>query len=116
MLTEAFRILIKNAIEAIDSHRQSSRELWLESRLRSAQWVEITVRDSGLGIKPENLNHIFEMGWSTKKGTGMGFGLFWTRDYIEGFGGTIDVESTWQSGTTFTVCLPTSANHEDATT
>jgi sensor histidine kinase regulating citrate/malate metabolism len=49
---------------------------------------------------------VFELGWSSKKGEGMGFGLFWTRDYIEGLGGSIEVESTYKSGTTFSLTLP----------
>jgi sensor histidine kinase regulating citrate/malate metabolism len=36
----------------------------------------------------------------------MGFGLFWTKDYIEGLGGSIEVESTYKSGTAFSLMLP----------
>jgi sensor histidine kinase regulating citrate/malate metabolism len=68
--------------------------------------MEIIIRDNGVGIKRENLGKIFELGWSSKKGEGMGFGLFWTRDYIEGLGGSIEVESTYKSGTTFSLMLP----------
>jgi signal transduction histidine kinase len=36
----------------------------------------------------------------------MGFGLFWTKDYIEGLQGTIQVESEVGAGTTFIIQLP----------
>jgi signal transduction histidine kinase len=65
----------------------------------------VHIRDSGKGIKAGNLNKIFELGWSTKE-AGMGFGLFWAKDYIEGQGGSIKVESVWQEGTTFHITLP----------
>ncbi len=107
MLTEAFRVLIKNAVEAIE-RKEGGGDLWVESYLTKARVTEICIRDNGIGIKAENLPKIFELGWSTKDGKGMGFGLFWTKDYIEGLGGRINVESGWQEGTTFTIRLPAS--------
>jgi signal transduction histidine kinase len=106
MLIEVFRVLVKNAAEAI-MERGQGNELWLESRLGADSAVEVLIRDCGTGIKPENLNRIFELGWSTKK-EGMGFGLFWAKDFVEGLGGNIQVESVWGQGTTFCVSLPVS--------
>ena len=40
------------------------------------------------------------------KSGGMGFGLYWTKDYIEGIGGEITVDSEYGVGTTFTFRLP----------
>ncbi|MCI0399211.1 MAG: ATP-binding protein [Chloroflexi bacterium] len=105
MLIEAFRVIIKNGVEALLEHEKGS-DIWIESRLGANGAIEVTFRDNGIGIKPENLNKIFEMGWSSKKGQGMGFGLFWTRDYVEGLGGTITVESEWKKGTAFHLTLP----------
>lgn len=108
MLTEAFRVLIKNALETIrekNQHNGKGGYLWIESHHGNEAMVEVLIRDNGKGIKPENLNKIFELGWSTKE-AGMGFGLFWTKDYIEGLGGTIIVESIWQKGTSFCIRLP----------
>jgi signal transduction histidine kinase len=105
MLIEAFRVLLKNAVEAIrDSKR--GQELWLSSRVCPDNFIEVTIRDSGIGIKPQDLSRIFDMGWSSKNGQGMGFGLFWTKDFVEGLGGSIEVESSWQQGTTFIITLP----------
>jgi sensor histidine kinase regulating citrate/malate metabolism len=48
---------------------------------------------------------VFELRWSTKE-AGMGFGLFWTKEYVEGLAGRIEVESVWQQGTIFRLTLP----------
>jgi len=106
MLAEAFRVLIKNAVEAIQE-RGTGGDLGIESRLSDSSVVEVLISDSGMGIKPENLNKVFELQWSTKK-TGMGFGLFWTKEYVGGLGGSVRVKSIWQEGTTFQMRLPSS--------
>ncbi|MFN8457333.1 MAG: GAF domain-containing sensor histidine kinase [Anaerolineae bacterium] len=108
MLTEVFRILIKNAIEAIKEKAPENGyegELWVKSYMGDESTVEVLVQDNGHGIRSENLNNIFELGWSTKA-VGMGFGLFWAQDYVEGLGGKIKVHSVWREGTTFRVQLP----------
>jgi signal transduction histidine kinase len=104
MFTEAFRVLLKNALEAIQETGRGGK-LEIRSRLVDDLSIEILISDTGIGIRPENVSKIFEMRWTSKK-EGMGFGLFWTRDYIEGIGGSIKVESEWQRGTTFRVRLP----------
>lgn len=120
MLTEAFRVLLKNAAEAIDervyngARRQQGRiergesTIWLTSRLRTPEQLEVSIRDSGIGIKPENMARVFSMRWTTKR-HGLGFGLYWTKDFIEGLEGTVELESMYGQGTTFRVLLPTNA-------
>ena len=105
LLTEAFRILIKNGLEAVREKGQGG-ELKIESRLAPNAVVEVLISDTGIGIKPMNLRKIFELRWSTKEGAGMGFGLFWTREYLRGVGGSIKVESVWEEGTKFLVSIP----------
>ncbi len=112
MLIEAFKVLIKNACEAIRDRypampaggRATKGRLLIQTSLDTYDTLEVRISDNGVGIKPENLMKIFEIGWSTKR-TGMGFGLFWTRDYVEGLGGSITVESVLGEGTTFCVRL-----------
>jgi signal transduction histidine kinase len=106
MLTEAFKVLIKNANEAMsnESVSEENRLLEIESS-RIGNMVQVTITDHGMGIAPENLDKIFEMSYTTKK-SGLGFGLFWTKDYIEGLGGNISVESQLGKGTKFTIHLP----------
>lgn len=105
MLIEAFRVLIKNALEAV-REKGKGGEIKIETRLGQGPYVEATVSDTGIGIKPMHLSKVFELRWSTKGEAGMGFGLFWTKEYIEGLGGSIRVESVWEEGSTFYVRLP----------
>lgn len=112
MLTEAFRVLIRNAIEAIERKSQNCGDLWVETGLGHGSMIQITIRDNGVGITPEHFAHIFELGWSSKEGRGMGFGLFWTKDYVEGLGGSIRFDSVWQEGTTFHIHIPVAAVKE----
>ena len=65
----------------------------------------VAFEDQGAGIRPENLEKIFEPGFSTQSGS-PGLGLAVTRKVIEQHGGTIRVESREGQGTTFTLTLP----------
>jgi len=107
MLIETFKVLLKNALEAIEEKGEPGT-LQVQTRAGGGHraWIEVTVQDNGIGIKATDLAHIFEMGWSSKKDKGMGFGLFWVKDYLEGLGGSIQVNSTWQAGTTVRLHLP----------
>ena len=105
ILTEIFRGIIKNAVESL-AEKGATRFLWVESRLKEKNtMVEINIRDNGIGIKPENLSKVFEILWSTKL-RGLGLGLFWARNYVEGLGGTVKLESIWQEGTTCIINIP----------
>jgi signal transduction histidine kinase len=68
--------------------------------------VEISVRDTGCGIPPTNLDRIFEPFFSTKgrKGTGLGLAVAW--GIVEKHSGRIEVESEVGKGTAFRVLLP----------
>lgn len=67
--------------------------------------VIITVRDSGLGISPENLGKIFEAGFSTRVGS-PGMGLAVCRKIVEQHGGSIVAESQAGWGAVFTLTFP----------
>jgi signal transduction histidine kinase len=106
MLTEAFRIVIKNAADALKENGKVCK-IWVASQRKADEVIEVIIRDSGPGIKSEHLQRVFDIGWSTKRGRGMGFGLFWAKDYLVGSGGNIQVESKWGEGATFRITLPT---------
>ncbi|MEN6394624.1 MAG: GAF domain-containing protein [Anaerolineaceae bacterium] len=75
--------------------------------LTSGNWVVISVKDSGRGIAPEHLPHIFEPFYTTKPvGQGTGLGLAQVYGIIKQHDGFIDVQSHLGSGTTFTIYLP----------
>ena len=72
-------------------------------------WIDVVVSDTGPGIPPENLEHIFEPYFSTKR-TGMGLGLAIVKHIVEQHHGQINVESHVGTGTSFTIRLPVDGN------
>ncbi len=72
---------------------------------RDGNWVECSVTDTGIGMRPDQLEHCFDEYWSDKKG-GTGLGLSTARRIIEEHGGSIEVVSEPGRGTSFTVYLP----------
>jgi signal transduction histidine kinase len=71
--------------------------------------VAITVGDSGCGIPPENLPHVFDRFWQARRGAsqrGTGLGLAISRGIVEAHGGTIEVESEVGHGSIFRLELP----------
>ena len=102
-LGTVFNHLLQNAQEATDPDGEVRVHLGRDER-----WTSVDIIDSGRGMDPafvrERLFRPFE---STKGLTGMGIGVFESREYIRQLGGDIDVESTPGKGTRFTVTLPT---------
>jgi signal transduction histidine kinase len=70
-----------------------------------ADGIEITVRDTGPGIAPDDLPRIFEAGFSTRPGSS-GLGLAVCQRILDQHGGTIGVESCPGEGATFRLRLP----------
>ena len=76
-------------------------------------WLDVTVSDTGIGIKPERLGEIFESfsqgdGSVAREYGGTGLGLAITKQLVELHGGTIGVESQLEIGSRFTFSLPLS--------
>lgn len=67
--------------------------------------IQITVEDSGCGIPPEHLNHIFDP-FITYKPQGTGLGLAIARSIIDAHHGSLEVASTSSEGTVFLITLP----------
>ena len=75
-------------------------------------FVRIDIKDSGIGIKEEELSKIFSRFYrseDTKNMEGVGIGLYLSRQIISGEGGYIKVSSVYGQGSTFSVFLPRSA-------
>ena len=66
--------------------------------------VQISVVDRGGGIAPDDLAHVFDPHFTTKRG-GTGLGLPIAKNIVEGLGGTIGVSSAPGLGTTITIEL-----------
>ena len=79
--------------------------------------IELSVKDSGIGISAQDLPNIFERFYRTDKSRsrasgGMGIGLAIAKAIIEGHGGTLSVESTEGVGSKFTIKIPLKINKE----
>jgi signal transduction histidine kinase len=106
MLRQAFLNLSLNACQAMPDggtlrvHCESSRPSKTLGR-----HVSIAFTDTGVGIKPEDLQRIFDLYFTTKeKGSGIGLSMVYRT--VQMHDGEIEVESTPGGGTTFRVLLP----------
>lgn len=101
--------LVNNAVKFTPEEGRVS----VDVRRRDTDWV-ISVSDTGMGIPKEALPKIFERFYRVKRrGThikGMGLGLAIVHKIVMMHGGTIEVESQVDQGTTFTVLMPLKAN------
>src|SRR4051812_8953527 len=99
--------LIRNAL----AHTPSGGEIVVGVREHDGSAV-VTVSDTGKGIAPADLEHIFERFYrvdkarSRKKGGGTGLGLTIARELVRAHGGTIAARSEVGRGTTFSISLP----------
>ena len=96
--------LVRNAVDA-SLARNGIVNVAIERR---GDNLTLAVHDQGIGIAPENLKRVFDSGFTTKPpGQGSGIGLAVVKEITQNmFGGTIDVESTVNKGSTFTLTLP----------
>jgi two-component system, cell cycle sensor histidine kinase and response regulator CckA len=78
--------------------------------VNSRSWVDIVVRDTGPGIRPDVLPHIFDALFTTKGQTGSGLGLAISKELIEHAGGSIRARNTPNAGAMFIVELPEVTN------
>jgi signal transduction histidine kinase len=104
-LNQVWLHLLVNAVEAI---RRAGRRgtIRIETRVENGA-ARVAIEDNGCGIPPENLDRIFEPGFTTKGvkvGTGLGLPICF--QVVREHGGRIEVESRPNEGTRFTVVLP----------
>jgi len=107
-IEQVFTNLSLNAIDAMDpgGTLRIAATHQLETSARNKPYMEIMFEDTGCGISPEISEHIFEPFFTTKTGQGTGLGLFISYGIIEKHGGTIDLETTSDTGTQFKIRLP----------
>jgi PAS domain S-box-containing protein len=97
--------LIVNAIEAMNDVRTGARELWISTEINTSNGALVAVRDSGPGLDPASLEHLFDEFYTTKS-SGMGMGLSICRSIIEAHGGRIWAEANVPHGATVQFTLP----------
>ncbi len=97
--------LIENAIKYSGNGSKIEISTWDDDT-----WVYIKIKDNGVGINPEDLEHVFDKFFRVKNDSshkikGSGLGLYLVRYFVELHQGEITAESTLGDGTTFTVKL-----------
>lgn len=113
-LQQVFWNLLSNAIKFTPERGRVAVELSVVMNANHAACAQVCIRDSGIGIAPEFLPHVFEHfrqadGSSTRKYGGLGLGLSIVRHLVELHGGTVTAASAGVGqGSTFTVQLPLS--------
>jgi signal transduction histidine kinase/uncharacterized protein YigA (DUF484 family) len=102
--------LLNNAVQAMpDGGRLEVSTQIVERKLDDdlSRVAAVCIRDSGVGIPPENMERIFDPFFTTKEvGQGTGLGLSVSHSIVEKHKGMIEVESVLGAGSTFTVFLP----------
>ena len=100
-MMEAISNLVKNALDHTKEGDCIRMEWWV-----SASIVQITIKDNGSGIYPEDLHHIFKRFYRSrysKDTQGIGLGLPLAKAIVEAHNGTIEVDSALGRGTSFTM-------------
>jgi len=105
-LAQVFLNLLVNAAQAITEGNAAGNEIRVSTWHDVAQ-VIVEISDTGTGIPPEAMGHLFQPFFTTKPaGVGTGLGLSICQGIITDLGGVISVRSQAGSGTTFRVALP----------
>lgn len=123
-LSKVFLNIIKNGFEAIVRSGRIlietectyvSSQIETRDYILEGEYVTVRISDSGNGIPEENIEHIFEPFYTTKQmgnsGTGLGMAIVWRT--MKDHHGYIDLQSTEERGTTFTLYFPASRNELD---
>jgi two-component system NtrC family sensor kinase len=104
-LQQVFMNLVSNAAQAMEPREGGL--LLIESGTSPADGqILVQIKDSGVGIPPENIPKLFEPFFTTKKRKGVGLGLSVAYGIVQEHGGSIGVQSTLGEGSTFTIKLP----------
>jgi signal transduction histidine kinase len=105
-LEQVLQNLLQNAVK----YSPGGGTILLQTR-RMGQQVEIDIVDSGIGIPPESIPHLFDRFYrannsKTQHIAGVGLGLYVVKEITSLHGGTIEVKSNPEQGSTFTIRLP----------
>ncbi len=116
-LSKTIMNLVSNAAESMPEggrlaisteNRYIDRPIRGYDNVKEGDYVVLTVSDTGTGISPDDIEKIFEPFYTKKKmgrsGTGLGMAVVWGT--VKDHNGYIDVQSTEEKGTTFTLYFP----------
>jgi two-component system sensor histidine kinase RegB len=109
-VSRALANVVRNGTQASPDHTRVT----LSAQLDANHHVTLTVTDRGAGMTPAVRARAGEPFFTTRpEGTGMGLGLFVTTSTVDQLGGTIDIASVEDEGTTVTMTLPQDATRRD---
>ena len=105
-MKQVFLNLIHNALQAMPAGGVLDVQTTLRKK-DDRSWVTVSIKDSGVGIDPQNKERVFEPFFTTRGNSGgTGLGLSVTYGIVTDHGGTIELESKPGAGSIFTVWLP----------
>jgi nitrogen-specific signal transduction histidine kinase len=108
LLKQMILNLVHNAMQAMPSRGSltiSSRDLPAAPGVACGDGLELSIRDTGLGIPPENIDRIFDPFFTTNR-NGTGLGLSVVHQIVDRHSGVIAVTSEVNKGTVFTISFP----------
>jgi len=106
-LKQVFINIIKNAFDALSE----GGKIFVQTTSNELEgFVQISFRDTGVGIDKETLENMFNPFFTTKE-SGTGLGMFTSKKIIDNHGGRIEIQSEPGKGTTVTVLLPVEQQH-----
>lgn len=118
-LEQVFMNLVTNAMDALDERGEKMKDPHFRKSLRIKSFSEndqvvVTVSDNGIGIPEGIIDKIFEPFFTTKEvGKGTGLGISISYGIVKDHGGTIDVKSEVDVGTTFELRFPSLKNDNE---
>jgi signal transduction histidine kinase len=106
LIREVLKNLFTNAMEATEERGRLYLSLY-----ETQKHVIVEIMDNGVGISPEDLPHVMEPFYTTKKESGnFGLGLSFCYNVMQKHEGFIEVESVLNEGTTVTLFFPKQKN------
>lgn len=110
-LQQLFLNLINNSLDAMSEGGEIQVRTSLEGKPGKAQRIVVDFTDTGSGMTPEVMSHIFDPLYTTKdRGHGTGLGLVIVNQVVSELGGTVEVESDLGKGTRFRLTFPAIPN------
>ena len=97
--------LLRNALEAMNTVDDRPRDLLIRTERREGDFVQFSVKDSGVGFDPQTRVKLFDAFYSTKT-DGMGVGLSVSRSIIESHQGRLWADLNAGPGATFLFSVP----------
>ena len=110
-LQQLFLNLINNSLDAMSEGGEIRIFTALEGKFGKAQRIVVDFTDTGSGMTPDVMSHIFDPLYTTKdRGQGTGLGLVIVNQVVTELGGTVAVESNSGKGTRFRLTFPAIPN------